>query len=374
MLSGGSGCSGQVAHATPEQRLCRTRIFTIPNRDAIVYKMHGDKSNLSKSIIIKDDYEKYYRYYAPFITALCGELVSKTFLFLGFSFTDPNLDYILSRIRIEYGEGNTKQHYAILREVNEIDYSEKSLYEYDLKKQKLFFEDLAKRYNIKPIIIKEYSDITLILRTIEKKINIKNIFISGSAEEYQNWAPEDAKEFIHLLSKKIIEEGYNIVSGFGLGVGSYVITGALEQIYLYDKKIDTKRLLLRPFPQGINDENTRKMLWTKYREDMIVHSGIVIFLYGNKRNENGNIVEAYGMKEEYQIAKKEKKYIIPIGFTGYVANEIWEEIKEDFKSFYDIEESKFISIFDKLNEKSTPEEMSNIIIEFIRLLNIYIMN
>jgi integrase len=35
-----------------------------------------------------------------YVTALSGDLVAKMFLFLGFSFTDPNLDYILSRVRI----------------------------------------------------------------------------------------------------------------------------------------------------------------------------------------------------------------------------------------------------------------------------------
>jgi hypothetical protein len=357
---------------TADVKYCNEHLSrTIPNRDAIVYKMHGDKSNLTKAIIIKDDYEKYYRYFAPFITALCGELVSKTFLFLGFSFMDPNLDYILSRIRIEYGEGNVKQHYAILREVNAGDYSDNTQYEYDLRKQKLFFEDLTRRYNIKPVIVKEYSDITWILKTIEKKINMKNIFISGSAEEYGSWSPEDAKRFIHLLSKRMIEERYNIVSGFGLGVGSYVITGALEQIYLHDKKIDTKRLLLRPFPQGIIDDTTRKALWTKYREDMIFHSGIAVFIYGNKRDSYGNIIEAGGMAEEYQIAKQEKKLIIPVGCTGYVANRIWREVNDDFQAFYAIEDDKLKGIFGKLNEKAAPEEMCDTIIEFIRLLHLY---
>lgn len=361
---------------TVDVKYCNEHLSrTVPNRDAIVYKMHGDKSNLARTVIVKDDYEKYYRDFAPFITALCGELVSKTFLFLGFSFTDPNLDYILSRIRIEYGQENTKQHYAILREVNVNDYTDKTLYEYDLKKQKLFFEDLAKRYSIKPIIVKEYSDITLILKTIEKNINMKNIFISGSAEDYNNWAPEEAKKFVHLLSRRLIQEGYNIVSGFGVGIGSYIITGALEQIYLYDKKVDIKRLLLRPFPQGIINEATRKTLFTKYREDMIYHSGITIFLYGNKKDEDGNIIDADGMEEEYLISKREKKIIIPIGVTGSISNKIWREINDDLQSFYDIEgiedkaDNKLKVLFSKLNDKATPEEICDIIIELLKLIH-----
>src|SRR5690606_35605914 len=69
-----------------------------PKRDAIVYKMHGDVQMPQSAIIYKEQYEKYYFTHAAFITALSGDLVSKTFLFIGFSFTDPNLDYVLSRL------------------------------------------------------------------------------------------------------------------------------------------------------------------------------------------------------------------------------------------------------------------------------------
>lgn len=60
---------------------------TVPNRNVIVYKMHGDKSLPSEAVLIKDDYERYYKKQAPFVTTLCGELVAKTFLFVGFSFS-----------------------------------------------------------------------------------------------------------------------------------------------------------------------------------------------------------------------------------------------------------------------------------------------
>ena len=38
--------------------------LTKPHRDAVVYKMHGDKNNPDDAILIKDDYEKYYRDHA----------------------------------------------------------------------------------------------------------------------------------------------------------------------------------------------------------------------------------------------------------------------------------------------------------------------
>lgn len=93
---------------------------TRPKRDAVVYKMHGDVDHSSEAVLIRDDYERYHVKMQPFITALSGDLIAKTFLFLGFSFTDPNLEYILSRVRIQFAQ-DQRQHYCILRKASRLE-------------------------------------------------------------------------------------------------------------------------------------------------------------------------------------------------------------------------------------------------------------
>ena len=344
--------------------------ITKPQRDAIVYKMHGDKSCPNDAIIIKDDYEKYYRNHVPFLTALSGDLISKTFLFLGFSFSDPNIDYILSRIRIDYGEENPKQHYAIMRNVQESDYPDKVDFEYAKRKHELFISDL-KRYNIKALLIDDYAEITKILHEIEKRINQKNIFISGSAAEYGDFNEKESSKFIQLLSTSLIKNGYNLISGFGLGVGSDVIIGALNEIYMNCRTINKERLLLRPFPQGIENDDTRNKLWTQYREDMISRAGISIFIFGNKRDSaSGNIVYSNGVKSEYEIAKKHDNLIIPIGCTGYVAKEIWSDVADNLEDFYPgIDRKQLESAFNSLNVKCDLESLVQNVVDFIILIS-----
>lgn len=337
---------------------------TKPHRDAIVYKMHGDKSNPDETILIKDDYERYYRKHAQFITALSGDLISKTFLFLGFSFTDPNIDYILSRIRIDYENQNSRQHYAIMRRVKETDYADRAEYEYAKRKHKFFIEDL-KRYNIQALLIDEYSEITDILREISRRLNHNNVFISGSAAEYGEYSEKEAVDLITQLSRSLIAEGYNIISGFGIGVGSAVIIGALKEIYMNNKKINTNRLLLRPFPQGISNEDERQRLWRRYREDMISRAGVSIFLFGNKQ-ENGMTVLANGMKSEYQIAKEKNNLIVPIGCTGYVAKEIWHEVNQNLAGFYGRDDGALREAFEKLNNKSDNKSLVKNVIAFLK--------
>jgi len=342
--------------------------ITKPHRDAVVYKMHGDKDNPDDTIIIKDDYERYYREHAPFITTLSGDLISKTFLFIGFSFSDPNIDYILSRIRIDYGEGNCRQHYALMRKIKKTDYRETADYEYAERKHQLFIDDL-KRYNIKVLLIDEYSEITGILKEIERRLNSNNVFISGSAAEYGSWSINEASEFIHLLSKILIQEGYNLISGFGLGVGSFVITGALEEIYMKSKTINDDRLLLRPFPQGIENEETRMKLWTTYREDMISRAGISIFLFGNKIDtKTEKIILANGMQSEYEIAKQHGTAIVPVGCTGFVAEEIWKELNKNFFQFYPQANEDFQKCFHQLNIKQDYKIVINNVLEILKKL------
>lgn len=55
----------------------------IKKKDAIVYKMHGDKNSPDEAILTKDDYDSYNDKRELFSTALRGDLLSKTFLFLG---------------------------------------------------------------------------------------------------------------------------------------------------------------------------------------------------------------------------------------------------------------------------------------------------
>ena len=70
----------------------------IKRKDATVYKMHGDKDAPHNAVLTKNDYEDYHDNRELFSTVLRGDLLSKVFLFIGFSFDDPNIDYILSNL------------------------------------------------------------------------------------------------------------------------------------------------------------------------------------------------------------------------------------------------------------------------------------
>ncbi|MFD2914111.1 SIR2 family protein [Psychroserpens luteus] len=305
-------------------------------RDAVVYKMHGDVDHSSDAIITKDQYEKYYITHGPFITALSGDLITKTFLFIGFSFTDPNLDYILSRIRVNFGEDNNNHHYCFLRKIKfgEKGCESKADFEYQTRKQVLMIDDL-KRFSVNAILVEEYQDITTILSKIETRYKRNSIFISGSAEEYGEWGRLRAMKLIHKLSAKLIAKNYRVVNGFGWGIGSAVINGALEQIYSNPKKYSEDQLVMKPFPQFATGEKDLPELWQDYRTKMISLTGISIYCFGNKFDKKGKyIINADGVKAEFEIALKQGCMPIPLGSTGYISNVLWKIVMDKFEDIY----------------------------------------
>src|SRR5699024_9309039 len=132
--------------------------------DTIVYKMHGDSTMAHEAVLTKDDYEGYDLKRQLFSTALRGDLVTKTFLFIGFSFDDPNLSYILSRIRILLGE-NSRNHYCFMKQIERKDYQSDDEFRYAEIKQELKIKDL-KRYRINVLLVNTYEEITEILEYI----------------------------------------------------------------------------------------------------------------------------------------------------------------------------------------------------------------
>ena len=208
-----------------------------------------------------------------------------------------------------------------------------------------------------------FSEITEILQEIERRLNQNNIFISGSAEEYGVFTKEEAENLIKLLSARLIQDEFNIISGFGVGVGSAVITGALEEIYMHNTRINNQRLLLRPFPQG----KEARVLWQQYREDMISRAGISLYIFGNKKQDD-NIVEANGVKTEFDIAIDAKHIVIPVGCTGYMAQKLWEQINLNIEEYYGKVNDEVRKTFQSLNTKMSNDEIVSNIVKLIKLL------
>jgi hypothetical protein len=329
---------------------------TRPDRDVVVYKMHGDIDNPADAIISKDDYEAYPLKMGAFVSALRGDLVEKTFLFLGFSFTDPNIDYILSRVRAQY-EQHARHHYCIQRKVSKNSGETDEEFNYRQLKQDYFIRDL-KRFSIYTVLVDEYAQITELLARVAANYKRSSIFISGAAEEYGTWSRAEAEGFLHRLSHQIASKKNQIITGFGLGVGSAVINGALAYLNEAGKTISDEEIVMRPFPQVATGAASLPDQWTEYRKAMIDYAGIAIIVFGNKRDAKGNVVLSNGMRQEFDLCVKAGVHPLPIGATGYMAAELWEEMNKGLDCFYPNLTAAFRQDFQQLNDTSkSPDEL-----------------
>ena len=101
-----------------------------------------------------------------------------------------------------------------------------------------------------------------------------------------------------------------------------VIVGAMQSL----GRNDDDRLQLWPFPQEVPMGEDRAAFWRRYRERMISNAGACIVLAGDKVVA-GTVVSADGVRQEVQIAREQGKAIIPVGATGHIARELWEECR-----------------------------------------------
>jgi hypothetical protein len=333
--------------------------LTAPRRDAVVYKMHGDMSLPDKAVLTKDDYECYDSARHLFSMALQGDLVSKTFLFIGFSFSDPNLSYIFSRIRSLLGE-NRREHYCLLRRPQRTDFKSAAEYQYAAAKQDLQVRDL-KRYGIIGLLVDDYSENTAVLRLIAGKYRMARVMISGSASHYDPWKPAEAHELIQNITSGLIQRGFGVVTGFGLGVGPFVVNGVLEGLERQGSRMIDDRVILRPFPSDIENPEERRRRWTAYRRDMISHAGAAIFLFGNRTSPAGDVIAAEGVEEEFRLAAERGLAVIPVGCTGGMAESLHNHLLADFATYYP--KRGYKGLLEVLGKMGPPREVAGRVIE-----------
>lgn len=313
----------------------KSRDMDIPNAkkdEVTLYKMHGDIARPEEVVICKADYERYAEEHPVFQNALAGDLVNKTFLFLGFSFSDPHLNYMLGHLHVLL-RGRTRPHFALLREVRaDRSKGEEGLriYEYDRNKQDLMITELQ-RYRINTHLVQRFGDVTDILKAIEKRSYQKTVFVSGSANKYEATFDENRmRDLCMHLGELLIERGYRLVSGFGLNIGDSVIKGALLKLYEKKDVAIEDHLVLRPFPRNLPPEVSESQFNLSYRESMISKCGFAIFLSGTSRS---SVISA-GVLQEYEVARSFGKIPIPVGATGFAARSLWNTMQPEIESVY----------------------------------------
>lgn len=292
---------------------------------ARLYKMHGSIDNLEDIVIATEDYELFRANRGAYLPLLFGQLASYSFLFVGLSFSDPNIRHVLSLLRESFRE-SPPEHFAIVRRPQRKDYKTKVAYEARLRQHSLWADDLL-RYGLSVVEVDAFSEIDDLLHDIERRVADDRVWISGS------WpiggAGRDRAPFVHEVAERLGvrmgDAGLVLVSGAGLLVGSASMSGFLSSLQRNHSWELGQRLIVRPFPQPFGDGHPDKSQWTLLRKEMARVAGTIIFV-GGAKEQDGELVEANGVLEELEIAKAAGARLLPVGATGGAAAVIAQQL------------------------------------------------
>lgn len=309
------------------------------NKRINIFKMNGDITNLEGIVATQKDYEEYSDNHRMMLLFFKRELISSTFLFIGYSFTDYLVMDCLSEITRYLGDA-APYHYTIMKEDKYNPY-----FSY-------FIDDLERRYHIRVLLINEYTDIFFVLDELNKRIRNKRVFISGAFRSFDQKIEEYSHNLARNLTSNLLSNDYRIVNGIGRHFGTHIIGYANEYLAKKGVKDKEKHIIVRPFV-GLGEaslEDKKRM-----REEVIGGCGSVIFVFGdyNQQSPNPNS----GVKEEFEISLNNHKTIIPISYPGMRSELIWNEVKSNLTKHPYLEKS-----IDLLTSECDTEELAKIII------------
>ena len=265
----------------------------------------------------------------------------------------------MSRIRVLLGE-NIRTHYCFFEKTKRETGQSEEEFEYKRNRQELRVRDLQ-RYGIQAVMLENYNQIPEILECIRLQAKTKNVFISGAAHRYEDSWGKKGIELITLLSEMLYDNDFRIITGHARGIGSFILSTILEKAQNSINSLDA-HLMIRAFPYEDRDKPNYNSLKKAYRDKIADESGIFIFIFGNKQTENGECVLADGMREEYHAALAHNSYIIPVGSTGYIAREIFEEIYANRNEFQYLEASDFDILGKSTDPQTVVDQIRTIIL------------
>lgn len=312
------------------------------NKRINIFKMNGDVTNLDGIVATQSDYEQYTDSHRIMLMFFKRELISSTFLFIGYSFTDHLVLECLSEITRYLGY-SSNYHYTIMKNDSKNPYF------------KHFVDDLERRYHIRVLLVDDYKDITIILKELNERIRRKRVFISGA---FSSLAPE-VEEFSHSLSRSLtaalLDNDYRIINGIGRRFGTHLIGYANEFLAKQGVKDIEKYLIIKPF---VGNKKSSLRDKKKLRDRVIKQCGAAIFVFGEV--DGNSINTRSGVLEEFEIACKQHKIVIPIAYPSMISEEIWKKVKYNITQYPYLEKS-----IDSLTYEQSSEHISNIIVHIL---------
>lgn len=275
----------------------RSLLAGLPPSGVTIYKMHGTIVPQPIDLVItQDDYEYYSLRYPLMCRQLVADFTSKSFLFLGFSFTDPNVRFILGQVRALLAN-STRSHYFVYRVSTD---------HHLQREHDLWLQDL-RRHGIKGIPVRDYAEVPSLLESIRREALARSVLISGSYDAF------DLESVCQALGREIARRGLILLSGEGRNVATFISEGAFNYLIDSGKKYSDQIQLFRVprFARRHMNERYRKY----YRLRMIERARVAVVIAG-----------AGGTLEEVDLCVSNNVPVLPLAWTGGTAAATWQRL------------------------------------------------
>lgn len=330
-------------------------------REVAIYKMHGDKDSPDDVVLTKEDYQNYDIDRGIFTRMLSVELIRKSFVFIGFSFNDPNLERILS-IAKQTLQGKAPQtHYCFMRKVQLIDY---------LNEHNRLEMDLEKKNRIRRKMIEQCSSSIIVFGYGKKD--------SGTYQEY-HIAKDDnkyiipvkktgfaAKEIYNGLPKKEKQELLFLEKENEISV---VIKEIVNLLILHKKRTEIE--LKEKIYSGIALSGIKVFISYHYESDNAIAKEIADIVNSEKTNIFTVIEEQKKSNNSKEIKKWVDEEILKTKFTILLISK--DTFQREYVS-YEIKKSKenrntFIPILIDNEKNIGLEQKTNQVKELLNVIN-----
>ncbi len=275
--------------------------------DRRIIKMHGGLDSQGRwaapPVITREDYERYELTHPRMWAALTATFLTRSFLFLGFSFGDPNVEVLLrlARTRLELGG---PEHFTVIRRPDSD--ADRELFPHRVR-------DLE-RSGVAVLEIDDHAQLTPLLGRLVRRTRPPRLFVSGSGS--------GIGDVCDRLGRQLADLGVEVVSlagDAGMGV-SYSLGRAMRDQSQYDASRVT--LLFRQKAERPPElaERTGTVVYShlpaeQLRREAIDSSRALVVVGGGETTAR-----------EVAIAAELGVPVVPIGAAGGTGHVVWQKL------------------------------------------------
>lgn len=291
------------------------------NNERTVIKMHGsiggDPPNwLAPPVITRTDYERYEFDHQRMWTVLRASYLSRMMLFMGFSFTDPNVE-ILLRLARTLGTAASDRHIAVIRRPGLSDGDDVRRL-HDLRTADL------ENSGVRICEIAEYAENTDILTELLRRTRPARLFVSGSSAQPGTTPTQDEEilgAWCLAIARKLDREiDWEIVS-LG-GPAGWLTSRDVARLRRIDGRYDPSKLAFhfrekKAEPPAQLQERVGTAVYTDMSRDTLVaslldESRALLAIRGGDRTT-----------EEIDWAVNRHVGVVPLACSGGAAHQYW---------------------------------------------------